>query len=111
MHVLGNTVGRTIPYPKIFLKWPKHKPGMYSMKEWCDHRKMKIVAMRELSVLVLEYKLFQADKDVNWAQWKEFKVDYNINKASMRSLVKEHASVFKPEGNKRTKKPKQIPRR
>ena len=104
VHLLGNTVGRTIPYPKIFLKRPKHKPGTYSIKEWCEHRKMKTSAMRELSGLIPEYKLFQADGDVNWAAWKMFKIDYNICGASMRSLVKEHASILKQKGNKRTKK-------
>ena len=40
----------------------------------------------------------------NWAGWKEFKVGYNINSSSMRSLVKEHGSVLKLKGNKWTKK-------
>ena len=104
VHALGNTVGRTIPYPKIFLKRPKHRPGTYSIKEWCEHRKLKTNAMRELGALVPEYRLFQADGDINWAGWKEFKVGYNINGSSMRKLVKEHASVLKLKGNKRTKK-------
>ena len=46
VHAHGNTVGRTLPYPKIFLKRPKHKPGTYSIKEWCDHQKLKTAAMR-----------------------------------------------------------------
>ena len=104
VHLLGNTVGRTIPYPKIFLKRPKHKPGTYSIKEWCEHRKMKTAAMREISGLLPEMHLFQADGDVNWAKWKEFKAQYNINGASMRSLVKEHVAVLKLKGNKRAKK-------
>ena len=104
VHLLGNTVGRTIPYPKIFLKRPKHKPGTYSIKEWCEHRKMKTSAMRELSALVPEMHLFLADGDINWANWKVFKSRYNINGASMRSLVKEHIAVLKLKGNKRAKK-------
>jgi hypothetical protein len=35
VHVFGNTVRRTISYSKIFLKRPKYKPDMYSIKEWC----------------------------------------------------------------------------
>ena len=54
VYVIGNTVGRKLPYSKIFLKRPKHKPGTYSIKEWHDHRKLKTAAMRELSVLVPE---------------------------------------------------------
>ena len=56
---------------------------MYSIKEWCDHHKMKTAAMREFNVLVQEYNLFHADGDVNWAGWKEFKVGYNISDTSM----------------------------
>ena len=86
------------------MKRPKHKPGTYSIKEWCDHRKMKTAAMRELSNLVPEMHLFLADGDVNWANWKVFKSLYNINRASMRSLVKEHIAVLKLKGNKKAKK-------
>ena len=93
-------MGRTFPYPKIFLKRPKYKPGMYSIKKWCDHRKMKIAATRELNGLIPEMGLFYA----NWAKWKEFKALYKINGASLRNLGKEHASVLKLNGNKRSKK-------
>ena len=104
VHCLGNTVGRTLPYPKIFLKRPKHKPGTYSIKEWCEHRKLKTAAMRELSNLAPSYSLFGADGDINWTNWKVFKVGYNINGSAMRSLVREHAAALKLKGNKRTKK-------
>ena len=84
----------TIPYPKIFLKRPKHKPSMYSIKEWCNNRKLKIAVMWEISGLLPEMHLFHADGDVNWAKWKEFKALYNINSALMRGLVKEHVAVL-----------------
>jgi hypothetical protein len=32
VHCLGETVGRTLPYPKIYVKKPKHKPGTYSIR-------------------------------------------------------------------------------
>ena len=104
VHCLGNTAGRTLPYPKIFLKRPKHKPGTYSIKEWCEHRKLKTAAMRELSNLAPSYGLFESDGDINWTNWKVFKAGYNINGSAMRSLVKEHAAALKLKGNKRTKK-------
>ena len=104
VHLLGNTVGRTLPYPKIFLKRPKHKPGTFYIKEWCEHRKMKTNAMRELAELLPEKELFDAQGDIDWAKWREFKAEYNINGASMRSLVKEHVSVLKQKANKRAKK-------
>ena len=67
VHVLGNTVGRFIPYPKIFLKRPINKPNTYSIKEWCDHIKLKIDAMREISGFLPEMHLFHADGNVNLA--------------------------------------------
>ena len=79
-------------------------PSTYSIKEWCEHRKMKTPAMRELSTIVPEMHLFHADGDVKWQKWKEFKVLYNINGASMCNFVKEHIAVLKLKGNKRTKK-------
>ena len=102
-HTMGTTVGRTIPYPKIFLRRPKNKAGTYHIREWTDHRKMKTHAMRELNKLV-DIDLFLSDGDINWANWREFKMEYNINGASMRSLVNEHKAVLKLKGNKRAKK-------
>ena len=104
VHLLGITLGRKIPYPKIFLKRPRHKPGTYYIKEWCEHRKMKTMAMRELADLVPEKRLFDNEGDINWAAWREFKAEYHINGSSMRSLVKEHASMLKQKSNKRSKK-------
>ena len=104
VHLLGTTLGRKLPYPKIFLKRPRHRPGTYNMKEWCEHRKMKTNAMRELGGLLPEMQLFDAEGDINWAKWREFKLAYNINGASMRSLVKEHTTMLKLKGNKRAKK-------
>ena len=104
VHLLGNTLGRKLPYPKIFLKRPKHKPGTYYIKEWCEHRKMKTNAMRELGELIPEKQLFDNTGDINWGNWREFKVEFHINGASMRSLVKEHTTMLKMKANKRTKK-------
>ena len=104
VHLLGNTVGRKLPYPKIFLKRPKHKAGTYYIKEWCEHRKMKTIAMRELADLVPEKRLFNAYGDIDWASWREFKLEYHITGASMRSLVREHTSMLKLRSNKRVKK-------
>ena len=97
-------MGRTISYPTIFLKRLKHKPNTYSIKEWCDHRKLKTATMWELSGLLPKMHLFHADGNVNWAKWKEFKAMYNINGALMRSLVKEHVSDLKLKEKKRSKK-------
>ena len=104
VHALMKTAGRKLPYPKIFLKRPKHKPGTYSIKEWCEHRKLKTAAMRELSALAPQYQIFDVDGDVKWNHWKVFKQAYNIRGPSMRSLVREHTASLKLKGNKRAKK-------
>jgi hypothetical protein len=104
VHCLGETGGRTLPYPKIYIKKPKHKPGTYSIKQWCDHRKLKTAAMRELDALVPQFKIIQQDGDIDWHNWRAFKFAYNINGASMRHLVREHEAHLKLKGNKRKKK-------
>jgi hypothetical protein len=104
VHLLGNTVGRKLPYPKIFLRRPKHKPGTYYIKEWCDHRKLKTNAMRELSLLLPDLHMFDIHGEINWEGWREFKLQYHVNGSSMRSLVKEHIAMLKLKGNKRSKK-------
>ena len=104
IHLLGRTVERTLAYPKIFLRRPKNKAFTYSIKAWCNHCKLKTTAMRDLCGLRPEMHLFLLDGDVNWMRWKEFKMEYNINGASMPCLVKEHSAVLKLKGNKRTKK-------
>lgn len=65
VHLLGKTVDRRLTYPKIFLKRPKNKADIYSIRDWCDHRKLKIVALKELRALSL-FQLFHADSDINW---------------------------------------------
>jgi hypothetical protein len=110
VHCLGETVGRTLSYPKIYVKKPKHKAGTYSIKQWCDHKKLKTAAMRELSALVPFFKIFKADGDIDSHVWTQFKMAYNINGASMRHLVKEHEAVLKSKGNKRMKKTETDPK-
>ena len=104
LHLLGRTPGRNLAYPKIFLKKPKNKAGTYSIRQWTDHRKHKTIAMRELDPLVPGFNFFNADGEINWAEWRAFKAAYHINGLSMRTLVKEHASTIISKTNKRTKK-------
>jgi hypothetical protein len=66
------------------LQRPKHKPGTYSIKEWCTHRKLKTAAMKELNALQPQYQIFDVDGEVNWDHWRVFKQAYNIKGSSMR---------------------------
>ena len=104
-HILLETPRRTLPYPKIFLKRPKHmKPSTYHIKEWCEYRKRKTLAVRELSKLVPEKGLVNVDGDIVWENWRAFKVEYNINGSSMKALVKEAAPFLAIKARKNEKK-------
>ena len=104
-HILLETPRRTLPYPKIFLKRPKHmKPSTYHIKEWCEYRKRKTLAVRELSKLVPEKGLVNVDGDIVWDNWRAFKVEYNINGSSMKALVKEAAPFLAIKARKNEKK-------
>lgn len=87
MHLLGNMVGRKLPYPKLLLNWKNRKLDTYYIKEWCEHWKMKTNAMRQLSNLLVENRIFKVEDDIDWAKWHEFVLKYHMNGASMRSLV------------------------
>ena len=104
-HILLETPRRTLPYPKIFLKRPKHmKPSTYHIKEWCEYKKQKMLAVRELNKLVPERQLVTADGDIIWENWRTFKVDYSINGSSMKALVKEAAPFLVSRARKNEKK-------
>ena len=104
-HILLETPRRTLPYPKIFLKRPRHmKPSTYHIKEWCEYRKRKTLAVRELTKLVPERQLVNLDGEIVWENWRTFKVDYNINGSSMKALVKEATPFLASRARKNEKK-------
>lgn len=104
-HILLETPGRTLPYPKIFLKRPRHmKPSTYHIKEWCEYRKRKTMAVRELSKLVPDRQLVNVDGDIIWDNWRAFKAAYHINGTSMKALVKEASSFLATRARKNEKK-------
>jgi len=107
-HVLLETPRRSLPYPKIFLKRPKHpKPSSYSIKDWCEHRKKKTMAVKEIAKLLPQYFLTNTDGEIVWENWRRLKVDYHINGVSMRALVR-HASAFLSQRSRKNEKKKEI---
>lgn len=104
-HILLETPRRTLPYPKIFLKRPRHmKPSTYHIKEWCEYRKRKTLAVRELNKIRPERQLVNLDGEIIWENWRAFKVDYCINGVSMKALVKEAAPFLASRTRKNEKK-------
>jgi len=104
-HILLETPRRTLSYPKIFLKRPKHmKPFTYHMKEWCDHRKKKTMAIREISKLLFSYNVTTINGEIVWENWRKLKNDYHINGISMRALVRGVSSFLAQRSRKNEKK-------
>ena len=103
-HILLETPRRTLPYPKIFLKRPKHmKPSTYRIKEWCDYRKKKTMAVREISKLLPTHNLINSDGEIVWENWRKLKGEYHINGVSMRALIR-GASSFLAQRSRRNEK-------
>jgi hypothetical protein len=103
-HLLKETLRRTAPYPKIFLKRPRFmKLSTYHIKEWCEYRKKKTLAIREIGKLVPAYNLTDADGDIVWDNWRGLKIAYHINGVSMKALIRA-ASPFLAQRSKKNEK-------
>ena len=104
-HLLKETPRRTAPYPKIFLKRPRFmKPSTYHIKEWCEYRKKKTLAMREIGKLVPAYNLTDADGDIVWENWRGLKIAYHINGVSMKALIRAASPFLAQRSRKNEKK-------
>ena len=104
-HLLKETPRRTVPYPKIFLKRPRFmKPSTYHMKEWCEYRKKKTLALREIGKLVPTYNLIDADGEIAWENWRGLKIAYHINGVSMKALVRAASPFLAQRSRKNEKK-------
>ena len=107
-HILSETPRRSLPYPKIFLKRPKHmKPSTYHIREWCEYRKKKTMAVKEIAKLRPQYFLFNTDGEIVWENWRKVKLDYHITGVSMRALVR-HASSFLAQRSRKNEKKGEI---
>jgi len=104
-HILLETPRRSLPYPKIFLKRPKHmKPSTYHIRQWCECRKRKTMAIREMSKLHPARELANADGEIDWKKWRAFKAEYHINGVSMRALIREAAPFLAQRARMNEKK-------
>lgn len=110
-HILTETPRRTLPYPKIFMKRPKHlKPSTYHIKEWCEYRKRKTLAVKELAKQIKEYGILTPEGDINFENWRAAKQAFHINGLSMRALVR-HASAFLAQRSRKNEKKGEIDER
>lgn len=72
-------------YPKIFLERPKHiKLSTCHIKEWCDYKKYKTMAMQEFYKQVPHKQFIDEDGKIIWDNLTSFKVVYNMNDLSMK---------------------------
>ena len=110
-HILCKTPRRTLPYPKIFLKRPKHlKPSTYHIRKWCEYRKRKTLAIRELAKKIKEYQILNDDGDIQVENWRAVKEAYHINGLSMWALIR-HASAFLAQHSRKNEKKGEIDER
>ena len=89
LHVLGcSRESRVFGYPKVIVKQTsKVLKDCYSVKEWLEQRKQKIIVRRELNKLKPSLGFFNAAGAFQPQRWKKFKCDYNVMPTSMRVLL------------------------
>ena len=79
---------RTLRYPKVTIKQTsKVLKDCYSAREWLERRKRKALVKKELHKLNPSLGLLDKAGCLQEDRWKQFKVDYNVTRASMRVLL------------------------
>ena len=86
LHCLGPK--RILKYPKVTIKQTsKVLKDCYSAREWLEQRKRKALVKKELHKLYPSLKLMDGGRCLQEDCWKQFKVDYNVTRASMCVLL------------------------
>ena len=85
LHVVTRSEeSRIFGYPKIIVKQTsKVLEDCYSMKEWLERRKRKIIVRWELNKLKPNLGFFNAAGTFQPQRWEKFKRNYNVTHASM----------------------------
>ena len=89
-HILNwSGPSRKLPHPKVVVTQPKIVvEDCYSLKEWIEHRKKKATARFQLHLIRSDLSLYtNGNKQFVQIAWKNFKRDFQINKASMIMLL------------------------
>lgn len=88
LHLLNETPGRTLPYPKVSVKKPAKKYFQcLSAKQWVENRKRKNTVARELHNLKPSLGLFDSEWHFDAHNWKKFKEDYSLTRQTMSMLL------------------------
>ena len=89
LHILGRSEESwVLGYPKVTIKQTSRVlEDCYSVKEWLERRKRKIIVRRELNKLKPNLGFYNAGGAFQPQSWKKFKNDYNVTRASMRVLL------------------------
>ena len=87
-HLLNETPGRTMGFPKVSVKKPTTNYWQcMSAKQWVEKRKRKHTVARELHNIKPSLGLFDKDKNFVVDKWEEFKKEYNLNRQTMAMLL------------------------
>jgi hypothetical protein len=88
LHLLNQTPGRTLKYPKVTVKKPtKNYFHCMAAKQWVENRKRKNTVARELHNLRPSLGLFDSEWKFDADKWKQFKKDYNLSRQTMAMLL------------------------
>ena len=78
----------TLRYPKVTIKQTsKVLKDCYSAREWLEQRKKKVLVKKELHKLNPSLGLMDKGGCLQEDRWKQFKVDYNVTRASICILL------------------------
>jgi hypothetical protein len=80
------------------------KHSTYHIKEWCEYRKKKTLALREIGKLVPAYNLIDAEGEIAWENWRALKIEYHINGVSMKALLRAASPFLVQRSRKNEKK-------
>jgi len=95
VHLLNETPGRELEYPKVSVKRPKiNFWECMSSKMWVEKRKRKKCVAREFHNIQPTLGLFDSDDNFVADNWKIFKVDYNINRQTKAMLFSVPGDTF-----------------
>jgi hypothetical protein len=87
-HLLGKTLDRTCPYPKVTVyKTSKLHRMHYSAVEWMERRKKKLIVLQELDELDGSLEFITTEGTMDNEKWRTWKQLHNISTASWNVLL------------------------
>jgi hypothetical protein len=94
-HLLGKTLDRTCPYPKVIMhKISKLHRTHYSVAEWVERKKKKLIVLQELDDLDGSLEFIIAKGTVDNEKWRTWKQLHNVSIASWNVLLSQIPATY-----------------